>query len=281
MDDITFALAAGMLAAFNPCGFALLPSFLVLIVSGRGGVLRALRLSAAMTAGFVTVFAVAGALIGLLTAPIQEHLPWVTMVIGVVLLLLGIWLLSGRELQVALPRLSAGGPSGSMVGLYGYGASYAVASLSCTIAPFLAVTGLVSGSGSLAAGVTAFVAYGVGMGLVVGLLAMLVALAQEAVVRRSRAVMPYVSRFSGALLIVAGGYVAYYGWYESRVFAGADTDDPIVGAATALPGRVAGWIDTVGVAWVAAAFVLTVVAALLLTRVRRARKAAPEGAQRR
>jgi hypothetical protein len=65
------------------------------------------------------------------------------------------------------------------------------------------------------------------------------------------------------------------------VFAGADADDPIVGAATALPGRVAGWIDAVGVAWVAAAFVLTVVAALVLARVRRARNAAPEGGRRR
>ncbi|MEU8659753.1 cytochrome c biogenesis CcdA family protein [Actinoplanes philippinensis] len=274
MDDITFALAAGLLAAFNPCGFALLPSFLVLIVSGPGGVLRALRLSAAMTAGFVSVFGIAGVLIGLLTAPIQEHLPWVTVVIGIVLLLLGIWLLTGRELPVALPRLSAGGPSGSLVSLYGYGASYAVASLSCTIAPFLAVTGLVSGSGSLATGVTAFLAYGIGMGLVVGLLAMLAALAQDAVVRRSRAVMPYVSRASGVLLVLAGGYVAYYGWYESRVFAGADADDPIVGAATAVPGRIAGWIDSVGAGWIAAAFTVTVVAALVGSRTRRAGQSA-------
>jgi cytochrome c biogenesis protein CcdA len=37
MDDLAFALAAGLLAAFNPCGFALLPSFLLLLVSGRGG----------------------------------------------------------------------------------------------------------------------------------------------------------------------------------------------------------------------------------------------------
>lgn len=274
MDDITLALAAGLLAAFNPCGFALLPSFLVLIVSGPGGVLRALRLSAAMTAGFVTVFGVAGVLIGLLTAPIQEHLPWVTVVIGVILLVLGVRLVSGRELQVPLPRLSAGGPAGSLLGLYGYGASYAIASLSCTIAPFLAVTGLVSGSGGLRSGVATFVAYGLGMGLVVGLLAMLVALAQDALVRRSRVVLPYVSRLSGALLVLAGGYVAYYGWYELRVYSGADAEDPIVAAATALPGRAAGWIDAIGAGWIAVAFLITAVAALLVParrwRLRRA-----------
>jgi cytochrome c biogenesis protein CcdA len=272
MDDLTFALAAGLLAAFNPCGFALLPSFLVLIVSGPGGVLRALRLSAAMTAGFVTVFGVAGVLIGLVTAPIQQHLPWVTVVIGVVLLLLGAWLLSGRELEVSLPRLTAGNPAGSFLGLYGYGASYAIASLSCTIAPFLAVTGLVSGSGGLVSGVAAFVAYGLGMGLVVGLLAMLVAVAQDAVVRRSRAVLPYVSRVSGALLLLAGGYVAYYGWYELRVYAGADPDDPVVKVATELPGRVAGWVDTIGAGWIAVAFLLTAAATLLRYRARRLRR---------
>ncbi|MEU4620051.1 cytochrome c biogenesis CcdA family protein [Actinoplanes sp. NPDC023801] len=285
MDDLTFALAAGLLAAFNPCGFALLPSFLVLIVSGRGGVLRALRLSAAMTAGFVTVFGVAGVLIGLVTAPIQQHLPWVTVVIGVALVLLGAWLLSGRELEVSLPRLTAGSPAGSFLGLYGYGASYAVASLSCTIAPFLAVTGLVSGSGGLVSGVAAFVAYGLGMGLVVGLLAMLVAVAQEAVVRRTRAVLPYVSRVSGVLLLLAGGYVAYYGWYESRVFAGADPNDPVVTVATELPGRVAGWVDTIGPGWIAVAFLLTAAAAFLLYRTRRLRHPSeedehPSGARR-
>jgi cytochrome c biogenesis protein CcdA len=270
MDDLTFALAAGLLAAFNPCGFALLPSFLLLLVSGPGGTLRALRLSAAMTAGFVTVFGVAGLLIGVVTAPIQQHLPWFTMVIGAGLVLLGGRLLSGRELEVPIPRLKAGGPGGSLLGLYGYGASYAVASLSCTIAPFLAVTGLVAGDGNLLTGVGAFLAYGVGMGLVVGLLALLVAMAQDAVVRRTRAVLPYVSRVSGALLLVAGAYVAYYGWYEVRVNAGDSADDPLVSTVAELPGEIANRLDALGAGWIAAVFALTAAVALLL-RSRRGR----------
>ena len=53
------ALAAGMLAAVNPCGFALLPAYLsLLVVGGRdeqpetnrlGAVVRALALTGAMT----------------------------------------------------------------------------------------------------------------------------------------------------------------------------------------------------------------------------------------
>ncbi len=262
-ETITFALAAGLLAAFNPCGFALLPSFLALLVAGPGGVLRALRLSAAMTAGFVTVFGLIGVVLAVTTVPIQRHLPWAAVATGGVLVLLGVWLLSGRELQVRLPRLAAGSPTGSVLALYGYGASYAVASLSCTIAPFLAVTGLVSGGTGIRAGVLAFVAYGLGMGLVVGLLAMLVAFAREATVRRTRAVLPWISRLSGAFLLAAGLYVTYYGWYELRLAAGGSPADPVIGAVGDLQGRVTTWLDAVGIGGTAVAFAVVALAAVV------------------
>jgi cytochrome c biogenesis protein CcdA len=271
MDDITLALAAGLVAAFNPCGFAMLPSFLAMLVSGPGGVLRALRLSAAMTAGFVTVFGAIGFVISVATAPIQQHLPWVTVVTGVVLAGLGCWMLSGREISLPIPRLTIGGPSGSLIALYGYGASYAIASLSCTIAPFLAVTGLVSGSGDIATGLAAFVAYGLGMGIVVGLLAMLVALAQDTAVRRTRAVLPHILRISGAFLLLAGLYVAYYGWYELRVIAGNSADDRVVGTVTEIQGQIATWLDAIGVWWILAAFTLTAGTAVALRAARRTR----------
>lgn len=230
MDDLALALAAGLVAAFNPCGFALLPSYLALLLAGPGGLRRALRLSAAMTAGFVTVFGSFGLLISLVAAPLQRYLPWATIVIGIALLLLGVWLLAGRELLVRVPHLKAGGPAGSFAALYGYGASYAVASLSCTIGPFLAVTGLASGTGNVLDGLAAFVAYALGMGLIVAVLSLLVAFAREAAVLRLRRLLPYVSRASGALLLAAGLYVTYYGWYELRVLDGAAADDPVVRA---------------------------------------------------
>ena len=63
------ALAAGMLATVNPCGFALLPAYLSFLVTGdstpgRGAAVgRALAATAAMTAGFGAVFGVFGPLI--------------------------------------------------------------------------------------------------------------------------------------------------------------------------------------------------------------------------
>ncbi|GAA0470889.1 hypothetical protein Ade02nite_34140 [Paractinoplanes deccanensis] len=273
MDDITFALAAGLVAAFNPCGFAMLPSFLAMLVSGPGGVVRALRLSAAMTTGFVTVFGIIGFVISVATAPIQQHLPWVTVVTGAALAGLGCWMLTGRELSLPIPRLTVGGPTGSFLALYGYGASYAVASLSCTIAPFLAVTGLVSGSGDIVNGLTAFIAYGLGMGLVVGLLAMLVAFARDTAVRRTRAVLPHIRRISGAFLLLAGVYVAYYGWYELRLIAGDTAGDPIVGTVTEIQGQITTWLDAIGIWWIAVAFALTAATALTLRAARQTRTA--------
>jgi cytochrome c biogenesis protein CcdA len=282
VNDVPLALTAGLVAAFNPCGFALLPSYLALLVAdpGTAGVWRALRLSVAMTAGFVTVFGLFGLVVSILTASIQEYLPWVTAVVGVALVVLGGWLLTGRELLLRLPRLRTGGPSGSLAALYGYGASYAVASLSCTAGPFLAVTGLASGTGNVLGGLGAFVAYGVGMGLVVGLLSMMVALARQAAVARMRRLLPYVSRASGALLVIAGVYVAYYGWYEWRVNAGAAADDPIVSFATDVQGIVSGRLERIGVWWTAAAFALVAVAAAVaraLVSSGRARRAAGRG----
>ncbi|PZG18123.1 cytochrome C biogenesis protein [Micromonospora craterilacus] len=277
------ALAAGLLAAVNPCGFALLPaylSFLVLDGSDGGGrsraVGRALLLTAAMTVGFVAVFGV----FGLLAAPaadvIARHLPWVSVAIGLVLVALGGVLLAGRQLPTVGPKLGTGPEVTRRFGSMAlFGASYAVASLGCTIGPFLAVVVTGFRSGSVAAGVGLFVAYAIGMALVVGAVALAVALAKMSLVRGLRRAAPLISRAAGALLIVAGGYVAWYGWYEIRVFRGGTGTDPIVDAAATIQAAVAGWLGRVGPSTVAIAFAVLLVAtatAAALLRHRRARR---------
>ncbi len=265
------ALAAGLVAAFNPCGFALLPSYLTLLIATDQGpaadrpaptalpaVGRALRLTAAMAAGFVTVFGLFGLIVTPLALSVQQHLPWLTIVIGLVLIALGGWLLSGRELLLQLPRLRSRGLDRSLPSMYAYGLSYAIASLSCTIAPFLVLTTTTFRSDSIPAGIAVFLAYALGMVLPVGVLAVAVALAHGALVARVRRVLPYIGRISGALLVLAGAYVAYYGYYELRVFGGAAAGDPIVDTATRIQGRLAGWLDHAGAWWIGAALLVLV-----------------------
>ena len=82
-----------------------------------------------------------------------------------------------------------------------------------------------------------------------GTLAVTVALAGTALVDRMRRILPYVNRFGGAVLIVVGLYVGYYGYYEVMMFnAGGDPADPVIAAAGRLQGAIAGWVHRHG-AW--------------------------------
>jgi hypothetical protein len=131
--------------------------------------------------------------------------------------------------------------------------AYAVASLGCTVGPFLVIVVAQFRVGTVPAGVALFLAYAAGMGLVVGTTAVAVALANASVVRRMRRLAPLVTRAGGLLMVLAGGYVAYYGWYEIRVLRGGRPGDPVIDALGRVQGRLAAAIDGFGpVPWLAA-----------------------------
>ena len=259
-DLVGLAFAAGLVAALNPCGFAMLPAYLALVVrgsdDGRGAAIavgRAVAATAAMTLGFLAVFGTFGFLTVSLASTVQKYMPYVTVLIGIALVALGIWLLSGRSLTLSLPnqlsRSASWGPTSRLGSMFGYGMGYATASLSCTIGPFLAVTGAGVGGTSVLSRVWIYLAYAAGCALVVGALAVAVALAGSALVERMRRILPYVNRIGGAVLIVVGLYVGYYGFYEIRLFtAGGNPADPVIAAAGRLQGTIAGWVHRHG-AW--------------------------------
>lgn len=254
------ALGAGLLAAVNPCGFALLPAYLSMLVLGEGTtpraglapVGRALTLTGAMTVGFVAVFGAFGLLAAPAADAVARRLPWASVLIGLTLVGLGGWLLAGRQLPMLTPRIATGpAVTRRFASMVLFGAAYAIASLGCTIGPFLAVVVAGFQAGTVLAGIGLFLAYALGMALAVGAAALAVALARESLVRGMRRTAPVVSRVSGVLLVLTGGYVAWYGWYEIRVFRGADTDDPIIEAAAGVQRALSGWLDALGPAVVA------------------------------
>ncbi|MBQ1076183.1 cytochrome c biogenesis protein CcdA [Micromonospora sp. C31] len=290
MPDTPYGLAvgAGLLAAVNPCGFALLPAYLSMLVLGdepaaERGLLapigRAVALTGAMTLGFVAVFGAFGLLAAPAADAVARHLPWVSILIGLALVAAGGWLLAGRQLPAFTPKMATG-PAvrrrfGSMVL---FGMAYAIASLGCTIGPFLAVVVAGFRAGSALSGIGLFVAYALGMGLAVGAAALAVALARDSLVRRTRRAAPLLGRVAGLLLMVTGGYVAWYGWYEVRVFTGrGDPDDPVIDAAGAVQTALSGWLAGLG-PWTVAALALALLAlAAGVTLGRRRRAPAPQG----
>jgi cytochrome c biogenesis protein CcdA len=277
MDDLAFALGAGMLATVNPCGFAMLPGYLTMVIAADRDTTRAARLgralaaSALMTVGFVAVFGVFGLLSLPLRSGLQQYLPIVTVVVGVVMVVVGILLLAGRQLTLLLPKPARGAPSTRVVSMAGYGVAFAVASLSCTIGPFLAATGVALRAGDIGSGLVTFVAYALGMGLVVAVLAVAAALASTAVAAGIRRALPYVPRIGGALLLVTGAYVGYYGYYELRLFhAGGNPSDPIVDTAGDLQSTLVGWVTAIGPLPMLAALTALIAGGLLLARRRHA-----------
>ena len=236
---VGLAFAAGMVAAFNPCGFAMLPAYLALVINGEddpgsGQALgRALAATAAMAAGFLTVFGLFGLLTVSVASTVQQYAPYLTV--------------AGRDSACGPWHLAALGPrahrteleSGAVRQPLGADCATrvdvrlrrrATRSPHCRApsGPFLAVTGSSMRSGSTLDGLLVYVAYAAGIALVVGVLAVAVALANSALIDRMRRVLPYVNRISGVVLVVVGLYVGYYGVYEIRLFsAGGSAQDPV------------------------------------------------------
>jgi cytochrome c biogenesis protein CcdA len=286
-----FYLTLGMVATVNPCGFAMLPAYLSYFLGlegddaefPRAGVAQALRVGAAVSAGFLAVFAVAGTLVELTSLPVYENMPWVSIVIGVALAVLGLAMLGGFEVNVALPRLDRGGRRRTVGSMFVFGVSYAIASIGCTLPLFLgAVAGTISRE-SVADGLVVFALYGLGMTLVLLALTVAIALARTSIVRLLRRSQPYIGRVAGGLVALAGGYVAWYGWLELRTQRVEPGDVPSSGITDRVTGwstDITRWIEEVGSVRIAVAVTLLLAAVVVAVRAVRTGGAGGEGPNR-
>lgn len=291
-SKFAYAFSAGLVAAINPCGFALLPTYLAYFLGidtrpaeGADGKAapattrdlgRAIGVGLTMTAGFLTVFTIMGLVWSSMAQTIKENIPWAGLVIGILLVIGGVMMLAGFEPTVRLPKLDKGGSSRELGSIYLYGISYAVASLSCTLPIFASTLSATIDTEGYVQSATVVIAYGLGMGVLVTALTVATALARAGLINRLRSAMGWIGRISGAFLVIAGLFVTWYAYTELRIIDG-NTENAAFDRVSNSVGQVQNWLtnNKGAVAWICAVFLVAVAATVAWGQTRRNRSPEP------
>jgi cytochrome c-type biogenesis protein len=235
------AFGAGVLSTLNPCGFALLPAYVSYAVkqqvsaasakppSGWQHLLRGGLLGLPLAAGFLLVFLVADGALALGGRLLVHLFPWLAILVGAGLVLLGGWtLFAGRAPEIpglgalatklgtsrpggdATSETLAQAPPRALRAAWIFGVGYGLSSLGCTLPVFLLVVGTTITAGDVGSAALVLASYAAGMTLV--LLAVALAATELSDLLRS-AVFPllrWVLPLASLCLIAAGLYIVVY-----------------------------------------------------------------------
>jgi cytochrome c biogenesis protein CcdA len=214
---LTLAFTAGLVSTVNPCGFAMLPAYLGYFIgldegqkSRTEAVARGLAIGAVVSAGFLLVFGLAGALLVLGLQTVRTVVPYAALVIGAGLVVLGIALLRGYYLNIRIPMIKRASTDQTYPSFFLFGITYAIASLSCTLPVFLSVVVVTFTQQSFLGGFASFLTYTLGMSAVLIALTLALSLGKDSLVRRLRGSARHINKLSGAILVLAGAFVVFY-----------------------------------------------------------------------
>ena len=272
-----FALTAGFIAAFNPCGFAMMPAYLSYFLgfdakqkpSQAQNILRGLKVGLTLCAGFLLVFGVVGLLAATVLgqSALGRWTAWVTFSLGILLGVLGLAMVIGFQLKVNLPRFQKGGDSRSLMSIFLFGVSYAVVSLGCTLPVFFGTVVLAFTSRNFGDGLLVFTSYGAGLGVVILVLTLGTALARNEIVGGMRRILPHINRISGVFLVLVGAFLTTYGWWEVQVFRGEIPNNKLVELSEELQTSLSNWAGAAGPTRLAVAG-LFILAGIILWAIR-------------
>lgn len=269
--SFAYSFMLGVLAAVNPCGFALLPNYLLYFLGAEPGATarqapmrEAIRVGMSVSSGFLAVFVVVGVVSRLFTQWIEQNAKYAALVIGVAIIATGVRMLSGWKPRLFSPQ-GVSTVDRTWPSMFLYGVVYAVASIGCTIG-FLttAVFGSFSVHG-VASGVVSVVLYGLGMSLLVTALTVTLAVARQGLLASLRRVLPVVNTLSALFMIATGAYLAWY-WYVA--ITERSSLGPIGSRVESMQSRLATAIQEVGSRPLFVILIAVITAALITTRRR-------------
>jgi len=217
-----YSFILGVMAAVNPCGFVLLPTYLMYFLglegsrpsdTQRASLRRALFVGAATSSGFLGVFLIVGTISRLFTNWLEVNAQYASLLIGILLFAMGGAMLFGWKPRMATPNIT-GGADTTVRSMFLFGVAYAIASIGCTIGFVTTVIfGSISAHGFIS-GLASIVLYGLGMGLLVTSLTVTLAFAQGGLLRFLRHGMRYLDRVAAFFVLLTGLYLAWY-WYAA------------------------------------------------------------------
>jgi cytochrome c biogenesis protein CcdA len=219
--NFAYSFILGVLAAVNPCGFVLLPTYLIFFLGTREEtelatserMRRALVVSSGISIGFLAIFFVIGVISRLFTQWIELNAKYASLAIGVVLVIGGARMLSGWTPKFAMPQIG-GVQTKTFRATVIYGVAYAVASIGCTIG-FLttAVFGSIALHGFVS-GVFSILLYGLGMAMLVTALTVSLAFAKTGIVTVIKNRLHIIQRLGAILVTLTGIFLVLY-WYAA------------------------------------------------------------------
>lgn len=214
-------LIAGMLAAFNPCGVAMLPAYIVHLVAGRErSGWDGLSAGMWMTAGFLVVFLVAGLLSSVFAAALGSAVAWIAELVGIGFVVAGVGMLFGKQgfsFHIDGPQTRW---KDSRMAILMYGIAYALGSLGCTL-PLFSILVLSSfHTKGIASGLLDFILYALGMGFIVTIISLASTLSHQLVTTWVRMSARWMGRFSGLITVVTGVYLVIYWFPYIRQYTG-------------------------------------------------------------
>lgn len=219
--NFAYSFILGVLAAVNPCGFVLLPTYLIFFLGTRDEtelttserMRRALVVSSGISIGFLAIFFVIGVISRLFTQWIELNAKYASLAIGIVLVIGGARMLTGWTPKFALPQIG-GVQTKTFRATVIYGVAYAIASIGCTIG-FLttAVFGSIALHGFIS-GVFSILLYGLGMAMLVTALTVSLAFAKTGIVTMIKNRLHIVQRLGAIFVTITGIYLVLY-WYAA------------------------------------------------------------------
>jgi cytochrome c-type biogenesis protein len=227
--NFAYSFILGVMAAVNPCGFVLLPTYLVYYLgtelnredeSKTTTLRRGLSVGIAVSSGFIGLFLVVGIISRAFTTVISENAKYAALVIGIGLIAMGIAMLFGWKLPIAQPDVSVQRKRTTW-NMFLFGIVYAIASIGCTIGLLISVIlGSINRHGFVS-GVISIVLYGLGMGLLVTSLTVALAFARVGLVSTIKKSFKWFDKVSAVFVVLTGLYLSWY-WLGAITDRGTD-----------------------------------------------------------